>query len=135
MFHDNDQSRYCCAGILNIFGYQLGIYIGKLSLRTHFLPRIDIPLLSPQSAIFGFLIDDINENCLIINHLLLIFKFYIYKERENGNLLFPVLMKRITKVKSIEENSCGNDICKFTKFNKNGKKLKICYNNNYPNIT
>ena len=94
------------------------------NLRTHFLPRIDIPLLSPQSAIFGFLIDDTNENCLIINHLLLIFKFYIYKERENGNLLFPVLMKRITKVKSIEENSCGNDICKITKFNKKWKKIK-----------
>ena len=48
MFRNNDQSRYCCAGILNIFGYQLGIYIGKLSLT---LIKICEELLLKQHVI------------------------------------------------------------------------------------
>ena len=95
-----------------------------IKLRAHFLSRINIPLLSPQSAILGFFDDDHNENFLIINHLLLIFKFYIYKERENENLSLPILMKRISKIKSIEETNCGNDTSKLTKFNKKWKKIK-----------
>ena len=45
---------------------------------------LNIPLLTLQGAIFGF----INQrgNFLIINHLLFIFKFYIYNSRSSSKL-------------------------------------------------
>jgi len=94
------------------------------NLRLYFASKIVIPLLTPQSAIFGFLGENLDENSLIINHLLLIVKFYIYTARENGNLIFPVLVKKISKIKSIEENNCGNDLNKIKKFNKKWSKIK-----------
>ena len=42
---------------------------------------------TPQSAIFGFWNLDTNDH-LILNHLLLIFKMYIYNIRTTGNRLF-----------------------------------------------
>ena len=92
------------------------------NLREYFSCGIKFPILSPQSAVFGFSEDDLIENRLIINNLLLIFKFYIYKERENGN--FPVLMKKISQVKSIEEDICNCDEQKIIKFNKKWSKIK-----------
>ena len=40
-----------------------------------------MPCLTPQSAMFGF-IDIQQENRVIINHLLLIFKLNVYKSRD-----------------------------------------------------
>ena len=46
----------------------------------HFLSNsLIIPLITPESAIFGFI--NQKENLLIINRLLFIFKFYIYNSR------------------------------------------------------
>ena len=51
----------------------------------HFLSNsLNIPPLTPQSAIFGFI--NQKENFLIINQLLFIFKFYIYNSRSNCKL-------------------------------------------------
>ena len=44
------------------------------------------PICTPQSAIFGFWELDTNEQHLILNHLLLIFKIYIYNARATGYL-------------------------------------------------
>ena len=65
-------------------------------LRGVFVNKLDIPLTTPQSAIFGFL-DIKNENYLIINHLLLIYKFYLYKARDSGKLSFNSLRSNIIK--------------------------------------
>ena len=45
-------------------------------LQEFFSTALDLPSISPQSAIFGFL-DDALEHKLLINHLLLIFKNYL----------------------------------------------------------
>ena len=47
--------------------------------------NINFPISTPQSAIFGFWDLDINEH-LILNHLLLIFKLYIYNARTKSYL-------------------------------------------------
>ena len=49
--------------------------------------NLNFPISTPQSAIFGFWDLDTNER-LILNHLLLIFKMYIYNARTTGNRLF-----------------------------------------------
>ena len=53
-----------------------------MQLTSHLKRDLNLPHLIPQSAIFGFL-DISNKNFLIVNHLLLLFKYYIYKETEN----------------------------------------------------
>ena len=50
-------------------------------LQTHISENLVIPCLTPQSAMFGF-VDTQLENRVIINHLLLIFKFNVYKSRD-----------------------------------------------------
>ena len=44
---------------------------------------VDLPLNMPQSAIFGFLNYKNNSD---INHLLLIFKYYLFNSREHKKL-------------------------------------------------
>ena len=39
----------------------------------------------------------------MINHILLIFKYYVYKTRENGSLDLKVLKRIIHKIKNIEK--------------------------------
>ena len=53
-----------------------------MQLTSHLNRDLNLPHLIPQSAIFGIL-DISNKNFLIVNHLLLLFKYYIYKETEN----------------------------------------------------
>ena len=49
-------------------------------LKSILSNNINFPISTPQSAIFGFWDLDTNEH-LILNHLLLIFKMYIYNAR------------------------------------------------------
>ena len=46
----------------------------------------DVSSILPQSAIFGFL-DDALEHKLLLNYILLIFKNYLHKARENKGLI------------------------------------------------
>ena len=57
----------------------------RRQLQELFSTALDLRSISPQSAIFGFL-DDALEHKLLLNHLLLIFKNYLYKARENKDL-------------------------------------------------
>ena len=59
-------------------------------LQEIFSTALDFPSISPHSAIFGFL-DDAIEHKLLINYILLIFKNYSYKARENKDLNFNIL--------------------------------------------
>ena len=47
-------------------------------LQTHISENLLIPCLTPQNTMFG-LIDNQQENCVIINYLLL--KFNVYKSK------------------------------------------------------
>ena len=67
----------------------------------HFLSNsLNIPLLTPQSAIFGFI--NKKENFLIINHLLFIFKFYTYNSRSSSKLIIEYLKTIIYKTRNTE---------------------------------
>ena len=69
---------------------------------------------------FGF-IDTQQVNRVIINHLLFIFKFNVYKLRVLKTLIFLRLKSDIIKIRQNEENLCRNDIQKQRKYLKNGE--------------
>ena len=77
-------------------------------LVQYFQNNLILPTLTPQTAIFGFLDytnnDSIFENnkCLS-NHILLIFKLYVYKSREKKLLNINNLIAEIQKIKRIEK--------------------------------
>ena len=64
-----------------------------------------IPEITPQSALFGFFnISNQQQNFLLINHLLLLFKYYLYMSREHGAVCFTSLKLYLIKIKTIEQN-------------------------------
>ena len=75
-----------------------------------FQNNLILPTLTPQTVIFGFLDytnnDSIFENnkCLS-NHILLIFKLYVYKSREKKLLDINNLKAEIQKIKRIEKET------------------------------
>ena len=64
---------------------------------------------------FGF-IDTQQENRVIIYHLLLLFKFNVYKSRDRTILVFLRLKLDIIKIRQVEKNLCRNDIQKQRKY-------------------
>ena len=66
-----------------------------MQLQHSFRNVLTIPSITPQSAIFGF--TDHKENYHLINHILLIFKYFVYKTGENGSLDLKVLKRNIIK--------------------------------------
>ena len=75
-------------------------------LKKFLKAKIDLPLNTPQSAIFGFL--NYENNSDIINHLLLIFKYYLFNSRGYKKLSLEVLKKEIVKIYNIEKQICLN---------------------------
>ena len=61
-----------------------------------------IPCLTPQSAMFGF-INTQQENGVIINHMLVKFKFNVYKSRDLKTLNSLCLKSDIIKIRHIQE--------------------------------
>ena len=72
-------------------------------LQEFFSMALDLPSILPQSAILGFL-DDALDYELLLNHILLIFKSYIYKARENKNLNFNILQNCLINLRDLEAN-------------------------------
>ena len=91
-------------------------------LRNYLCENIVIPPLTSQSAIFGFT-DTKIDNYLILNHLLLIFKFYIYKARASNYLNFYCLKSNITRIKNIEEAISKINPGSYRKFYSKWKKI------------
>ena len=64
-----------------------------------------IPEITLMSALFGlFNIRNKKQNFLLINHLLLISKYYLYMSREHGAVCFTSLKLYLIKIKAIEQN-------------------------------
>ena len=92
-------------------------------LRTFFSTDLNLPLLTPQIAIFDFLVE--TDTCIfkITNHLLLIFKMYTYKSREKGFVDISSLINEIIKIKTLEKNiATNNDTKKLVIYNKRWEK-------------
>ena len=70
---------------------------------------LEIPNITPQSAIFGFHDID-NTDIIIINHLLLIFKWYVYKSRDKGKIDLKALLNSFKKIQHLEELVSANNV-------------------------
>ena len=63
-----------------------------------------IPIISPESAILGFLQEIQDQHNIIINHILLIYKHYVYLSRNSESLNFIIGLKNcILETKILEE--------------------------------
>ena len=92
----------------------------------HIQNNLDLPSLTSQSAILGFT-DSQSEKFIIINHLLLIFKHYIFKSRSNKHPSFLQLKTDIIKVKTLEEDLSNGDNNKSKKHQKKWQKISIIF--------
>ena len=82
-------------------------------LRQCFSQFINIPHSIPHSSILG--IFDNNQHSELTNHLLLIFKFYIYSARNTKQLNFDNLNITIKKIKEIEKELTSSNKLKLLK--------------------
>ena len=86
-----------------------------MQLTSYLNRQLSLSYLTSQSAIFGFL-DISNKDYFIVNHLLLLLKYYIYNARDRKHLAFEALMKNIKNIYDIEKNLADQDPHKKTKF-------------------
>ena len=82
-------------------------------LRLFLMNDISLPILTPQTAIFGFINGIENNVYKIKNHILLIFKLHVYKNRERGTLELSRLVDEIKKVKLLGKKSAQNHVRKL----------------------
>ena len=80
-----------------------------------------IPPITPQSIIFRFTNHKVNYH--LINHILLTFKYYICKTRENGSLDLKLLKRNIHKIKNIKKQISLNKPEKRKSFEQKWKLL------------
>ena len=103
---------YECTYAQNLWN-QLGLYLSE---------KVVLPVLNPHSAIFGFT-NVLDHNYLLVNHLLLIFKYHIYNSRVNNTLSFQSLKCAISQIKYIEETISKNDLNKKRKISNKWKLI------------
>ena len=78
-------------------------------LRHYCQCTFDLPILNPQSPTFRFFEID-PDLVMLLNHILLLYKYYIYSSRDSSKLLFVALLKNIEKVFDRKKNiSSGNE--------------------------
>ena len=65
--------------------------------------NIPIPNLTPSFSLLGFYHDN-TQNATLVNHILLIFKIYVYKSRERGTLSVQNLITYIKDIAILEMN-------------------------------
>ena len=82
-------------------------------LRQYFSQFINIPHSAPKSSILE--VFDKNQHSELINHLLLVFKFYIYSTRNTKQLNFDNLKITIKKIKQTEKELASSNKLKLLK--------------------
>ena len=79
----------------------------------------DLPVLDPQTATFEvFGIDP--DLVILLNYILLLYKYYIHSSRDSSKLSFAVLLKNIKKVFDLEKKHLQEMKEKLTLLFKNG---------------
>ena len=104
-------------------------------LVQFFKNSLVLPTLTPQTAIFGFFDSTKSEynfkkNKLLINHILLIFKLYVYRSREKQFIYINNLITEIRSAKAIEKEIAASNSKKTIAF-----KNKWHVTNNIISIT
>ena len=77
-------------------------------IQNFFISKAYIPNLSIQSAFIGFA-DLHNDNYIFINHLLLIFKIYVYRKRNHNVLNITSFIQKVASVESLERFSTDHE--------------------------
>ena len=93
------------------------------SLISFFDKSLNLPYLLPQTAFLGFTNTYCND-ILIKNHILLLFKIYVYNSRKHEKISLNNLTKNVTKVINIEKEIAGNNEKKVILYNKKGEKTE-----------
>ena len=88
-----------------------------LQLNKHFISNSTFYILTPQTAILGLFNDSVS-NIHLINHILLLFKFYIYKPRNKHGLNINDLLANILKIKKLEKVNAFGNVKKVAAYNK-----------------
>ena len=99
------------------------IYIQDIQNQVYFTDCFHFSQLTPQTAIFGFLNID-NDTFLIQNHILLLFKLYIYNARKHGFLSFNNFLNEISKIKNLEKRVAANNRNKCERFIKKWHRIE-----------
>ena len=86
-------------------------------LRLLLTNDISLPILTPQTAIFGFINGIENSVYKITIHILLIFKLHFYKSRKRGILELNRLINEAKKVKLLDKKSAQNHVRKLEQYN------------------
>ena len=105
---------------------QYSIFFKNVILPRHLISFFDkslnLPFLSPQTASLGFTNAYCND-ILLKNHILLLFKIYVYNSRKHEKISLNNL-RNVTKVKNIEREIAEKNEKKLCCITKSGKKLK-----------
>ena len=99
-----DKCTYCASSVENIQHLFSQCIVTKSlwsKIQNFFSSKVYIPNLSIQSAFIGFA-DLHNDNYIFINHLLLIFKIYVYRKRNHNILNITCFIQKVASVKSLE---------------------------------
>ena len=99
----------------------------------YFLKNLHIPPLSSYSAIFSLMEAD-EKIFLILNHLLLLFKHYVYVSSNSKVISFETLMKSIMKVFRVEKTLSQSDERKTKTMNIKMKDNSAKFVKHYKNM-
>ena len=93
--------------------------------RIHYFRNtLDLPEISPQRALFGFLLAD-KETFQIKNLIFLLFKIYLYESRSSKALSSNSFLTKIKKSCALEKNCSINNETKEKTFKE--KSIKIAH--------
>ena len=73
--------------------------------------------LIPQTAIVGIFNNSVS-NIHLINHILLLFKLYIYKSRSKNRLIIHELLANILNIRKLENVTAIGNVKKKAAYNK-----------------
>ena len=93
-------------------------------LKSILSNNLNFSISTTKNAIFGFWDLDKNKH-LILNHLLIILKMYVYNARATGYLNLSHLLIYIKDIKDTEKKLCESNAKRTKKFNKKWKNVLI----------
>ena len=98
-------------------------------LLLFFETDLFFPDLTPQATLLGFVNESDNNLNILQNHILLIFKLYVYQSRERRVLNLNSSIKNVTNVKKLERKIASVYEKKTIQFNNKWKSadLKITF--------
>ena len=94
-------------------------------LLLFFETDLNFPGLTLQAVLFGLINESDNNLNILQNHILLIFKLYIFQSRQRGVLNFNGLIKKVTKVKRLERKIASVCEKKTIQFNNKRKSIDL----------